>query len=99
MSQKYQRLMDKIALAIKNRTIITTPQKTKLYEQGLYNPFFSLIERDGELICVWCSNVKLKDRELSGRLQLRNGLPTSKDDPKGWDAVTLKVMHSLGLEL
>jgi len=99
MSRKYQELMERIAKAIENRTIITTATKTKLYEQGAYKPFFSLIERDGELICVWCSNVKAGDKKLSDRLQLKIGLPTSKDDPKGWDAVTLKVMHSLGLKL
>ena len=89
--------MDKIAKAIENKTIITTAKKTKLYELGLYNPFFSLIERDGELICIWCSNVKNGEKEII-RLQLKGGLPTSKDNPKGWDAITLEVMHSLKLE-
>lgn len=98
MSQEFQELMNKIAKAIENRTIITTAKKTKAYELGFYNPFFSLIIRDDELLCIWCSNIKPKDKEII-RLQLRNGLPTSKDDPKGWDAVTIKVMHSLGLKL
>lgn len=98
MSQEFQELMDKIAKAIENRIIITTAKKTKLYEQGLYNPFFSLIERDGELVCIWCSNIKDEEKEII-RLQVKDGLPTSKDDPKSWDAVTIKVMHSLGLKL
>lgn len=99
MSSKYIKLMDKIAEVIKNRTIVTTPKKTREYEAGVYSPMFSLINRDGELLCIWCSNRKEGDIEIARFRDIDKGFDVDSKSPRSWDAVTLKVMHSLKLEL
>lgn len=107
MSEEFQRLTQRIAEAIEKRTIITTPKKTGDYEKGIYNPFFSLIIRDGELLCIWCGNIKKpnkktdKDGDIEiGRFRnIEQGFDTDPKSERSWDVVTLKVMHSLGLKL
>lgn len=105
MSREFQDLQSKIAEAIENRTIITTPKKTGEYERGIYKPFFSLIVRKGELLCVWCGNIKKPDKEGKGGdieidrfRNIEEGFDTDYKSPRGWDAITLKAMRALGLK-
>lgn len=106
MSAEFQELQNKIAEVIKNRTIVTTTKKTREYEKGIYHPFFSLINRNGELLCIWCSNIIRPDekgnggdKEIARFRNIEQGFDTDMNSPRSWDAVALKVMHSLGLNL
>lgn len=100
MSKGYEELMLRIERAVKNRTIsFLPPKKAMAYEKGEYHPMFSLINRNGELLCMWCSNRKEGDIEICRFGRIEEGFDTDPDSPRSWEVVTLKVMHSLGLEL
>lgn len=99
MSRKYVELMERIAKVIENKTISLPPKKARDYEKGDYTPMFSLINRKGELLCMWCSNRKKDDVEIARFRNIEEGFDVEPKSPQSWDAVTLKVMHSLGLEL
>ncbi len=106
MSQGFVDLQNRIAEAIKNRTIELPAKKVKDYESGAYKPMFSLINRGGELLCTWCSNRRRPDVNGKGGdveivrfRDIGQGLDTDSNSPRSWEVVTLKVMHSLGLEL
>ena len=58
MSALFQEWQRKIADAIASRTISIGPKKAQEYEAGHYHPFFSLVDRQGELVCIWCRNIK-----------------------------------------
>lgn len=107
MSQEFQDLMQNISEAIANRTITHLPlKKMELYKEGLYNPFFSLVIRDGKVCCIWCGNRKMIPRngdvlahkedeiERLGRIKCTEGLTAEE-----WDDTTIRVMHALGLKL
>ena len=97
--EEFVKLMGKVAKAIESRQISLPPQKAKLYEAGAYNPQFSLIDREGELICIWCSNIKDGDKEIVRIGNVAKGLKSDMNDPAGWDKVTTKVMNYYGLKL
>lgn len=104
MSRAFQELMNKIGAAIEKRTISLPLKKAKDYEEGKYKPFFSLIDRDGELLCMWCGNRQRPNHKgEGGDIEIvrfkETGFATSMDDPKNWDSVTLKVMHHFGMQL
>lgn len=100
MSQEYEDWMKKIATVIENREIHLPPQKLKDYEDGEYHPVFSLIDRGGELICLWCSNRKKPNANGEGgdieivRIPRPDlGLFTDSDEDASWQKITLKVMR------
>ena len=106
MSQEFQILMEKIAKIIEARTIILGPKKAKAYQAGVYHPYFSLIVRKGELMCIGyinrvrdCLKKEDNDNVLFTFRDCGKGLATDKDDPKGWDAVTLIVMNFYNLKM
>ena len=108
MSIEFQELLIKVAKVVENRTVVfgnsTTHQKlAQRYDDGEYNPFFSIVLRDGELRCIWCQN-RQKHRNDKGELIPEPELARFKPRPEGfgneeWDALTLEIMHGLKLKL
>ena len=92
-------LMLKIEKVIENKTISLPAKKAEDYEKGIYHPMFSLINRGGELLCMWCSNRKKDDIEIARFRNIEKGFDTDTKSPRSWDKITLMVMHSLKLEL
>ena len=100
MSREFQELIPKVEKAIKEFTISLPTKKIDAYEGGEYKPFFSLVDRGGKLLCMWCGNRRKPDKngkggdvEICRIRQPELGLPTDVDDPKGWDKITLKVLR------
>ena len=106
MSVEYQKLMEKVARVIESRMIRLPPKKAQKYEKGTYRPRFCLADRGGELICIWCSNLRRADFEGKGgdveivRIgDVSKGLGVGMNDSSGWDAVTKKVMNYYNMKL
>lgn len=106
MGKEFQKLMEKIAKAVEGRTISLGPKKAKAYENGTYCPFFSLIDRGGELLCMWCGNRRRPNKngedgdvEIVRFRRPELGFATDGQDPLSWDNVTLAVMRHFKLKL
>ncbi len=108
MSKEFQCLLMDIADVIEKRTIVfgnsTEHQKlAERYDDGDYRPMFSIVNRDNKLLCIWCRN-RERHRNDKGILVAEPELARIKVRDEGfdseeWDALTLKVMHGLGLKL
>lgn len=98
METIFPNLMQKVSRAIDNRTIKLSPKKATKFEAGMYNPFFSLLDRDGELLCMFCGNRRKPNAKGEGGdieiLRIRkpeDGLSTDIKDPAGWNKVTGQI--------
>ena len=60
---EFNKMLLELAVIIENRTIQHPKlEKQEAYEDGEFNPTFSVIAKDGgEIVCVWCGN-RRKDR-------------------------------------
>lgn len=97
----FRNLLIKIGEVIEARTI-SHPKVEKMedYANGDYNPKFDIVLRDGELLCIWCGNVKkpVGEKQIGGDLvidrwtenRLRNGL-----EPDEWDSLGLRIKRTL----
>ena len=104
MTPEYLKAQDMIQDAIANKTISLPAKLARRYEKNDYNPRFALADREGKLICIWCSNKKRANREGKGadieivRLSNRDvteGLAVNDLCGKGtsWPEVTRAVMR------
>lgn len=104
----FPELKVKISKAINNRSIATSVEKMKRYENGQYNPSFSLVMREGQLMCVWCGNrTKKKEQFMDGNVsrtrvvveaeayRLTNKNCKDGFTPSEWDVVGLNVLNYL----
>lgn len=107
MSAAFEKLMNKIAKIIEAPAITgMSPEQTKRYETGEYKPYFSLVVRDGELLCVNTIGRRSQatanheaDREIIRIRDIASGFYTDADNPRSWTQVTLLVAQVLKLEL
>lgn len=90
---EFLELKNEIGLAIENKTIEFDTSKQHLnyaerYEKDKFRPGFAIIDKDGELKCMWCQNRPRKIAEIV-RLnftQASNGLTAEE-----WEDVALAI--------
>ena len=98
----FRQFESKLASVLENRTVRVPAKKEKDYAEGNYNPFFSLVDRDGKLLCVSTVAQKKPKKDTSGKevggdieiVRFRDkeqGLVTDKKHPQSWESITKTV--------
>ena len=101
MSRAFETVVNKIGAAVASKVISLPARKSKEYEDGTYNPYFALADREGQLICIWVGNLRKDDKELLRVRGIDKGFYTT-EDPKqkaSWNNVTKIIARHFNLPL
>lgn len=109
----FRKLLEEIQAAFEKRTAdFHNGDKKYGFEQGIYNPQFSLLEREpGKLLCLWCGNkIKTKTKkQVAGKwktetttesevFRLSESRLREGLTSEEWDAVGVAVCRHRGIK-